>query len=72
MDVVHKFHDVNYHQAEFLVIIDGERVYFNSEVIKELYNLPNNAEYPGQAIITRPIKGQAREELKVILCLSAE
>ncbi|TYK30940.1 hypothetical protein E5676_scaffold455G001650 [Cucumis melo var. makuwa] len=62
MEVVSKFYDASYHPSEFYVTIEGKKVFFDTEAINELYDLPNDAEYPRQAMITKPTKGRLLSE----------
>lgn len=57
MEVVSKFYDASYHPSEFYVTIEGKKVFFDTEAINELYDLPNDAKYPRQTMITKPTKG---------------
>ncbi|KAA0062900.1 gag/pol protein [Cucumis melo var. makuwa] len=66
MDVVHKFYDVKFNPSDLFITIEDEKFYFNVEVINELYNSPNDAEYLGQEIVTKSTKGLAKEALKVV------
>ncbi|TYK05842.1 gag/pol protein [Cucumis melo var. makuwa] len=66
MDVVHKFYDVKFNPSDLFITIKDEKFYFNVEVINELYNSPNDAEYLGQEIVTKSTKGLAKEALKVV------
>uniref|UniRef100_A0A9I9E7M4 Uncharacterized protein n=1 Tax=Cucumis melo TaxID=3656 RepID=A0A9I9E7M4_CUCME len=67
MDVVHRFYDAKFDQSDLFITTEGKKVYFNFEAINELYDLPNDVEYPGQDIIIKPTRGLVREALKIIM-----
>lgn len=72
MDVVKKFYDAKYHPTDLYATIESEKIYFHAEAINKLYDLPNDIEYPGHGIITKPTRGITKEVLKTITWPSAE
>ena len=57
LDVVNMFYDVKYHLVESFATVEGKKVPFITKEINKLYGLSNNLDdYPGQRIITKPIK----------------
>lgn len=52
LDMVKKFYDMKYNPTESYVLIKGEKVYFNTETINNLYDLPNDEEILEHTLIT--------------------
>lgn len=42
LDLIDKYNDAEYHSTNLYATIKGEKIYFNAEVINELYDLPKN------------------------------